>query len=66
MQTFRVFVSSRGDVTVEQRRVENVVSRLNDEFDLRGVNEMRQGVDLYVRSAAGEKAGSEQSQEPCC
>ena len=32
MQTFRVFVSSPGDVMVERRRVENVVSRLNGEF----------------------------------
>ena len=32
MQTFRLFVSSPGDVMVERRRVENVVSRLNGEF----------------------------------
>ena len=32
MQTFKVFVSSPGDVMVERRRVENVVSRLNGEF----------------------------------
>jgi eukaryotic-like serine/threonine-protein kinase len=32
MQTFKLFVSSPGDVTVERRRVENVVSRLNGEF----------------------------------
>jgi eukaryotic-like serine/threonine-protein kinase len=32
MRTFRVFVSSPGDVMVERRRVENVVSRLNGEF----------------------------------
>jgi cobalt-zinc-cadmium efflux system protein len=33
MQTFRVFVSSPGDVAVERRRVENVVSRLNLALD---------------------------------
>ena len=32
MQTYKVFVSSPGDVMVERRRVENVVSRLNGEF----------------------------------
>jgi tetratricopeptide (TPR) repeat protein len=32
MQTFKLFVSSPGDVMVERRRVENVVSRLNGEF----------------------------------
>ena len=32
MQTFRLFVSSPGDVMVERRRVENVVSRLTGEF----------------------------------
>ena len=32
MQTFKLFVSSPGDVIVERRRVENVVSRLNGEF----------------------------------
>jgi tetratricopeptide (TPR) repeat protein len=32
MQTFKVFVSSPGDVMVERRRVESVVSRLNGEF----------------------------------
>jgi hypothetical protein len=32
MQTLRVFVSSPGDVMVERRRVENIVSRLNGEF----------------------------------
>jgi eukaryotic-like serine/threonine-protein kinase len=32
MQTFRLFVSSPGDVMVERRRVENLVSRLNGEF----------------------------------
>ena len=29
---FKLFVSSPGDVMVERRRVENVVSRLNGEF----------------------------------
>src|SRR5258708_40168931 len=32
MQTFKLFVSSPGEVMVERRRVENVVSRLNGEF----------------------------------
>ena len=32
MPTFKLFVSSPGDVMVERRRVENVVSRLNGEF----------------------------------
>jgi len=32
MQTFKLFVSSPGDVMVERRRLENVVSRLNGEF----------------------------------
>ena len=32
METFELFVSSPGDVMVERRRVENVVSRLNGEF----------------------------------
>jgi hypothetical protein len=32
MQTFKLFVASPGDVMVERRRVENVVSRLNGEF----------------------------------
>ena len=32
MQIFKLFVSSPGDVMVERRRVENVVSRLNGEF----------------------------------
>ena len=32
METFKLFVSSPGDVMVERRRVENVVSRLNGEF----------------------------------
>jgi hypothetical protein len=32
MQTFKMFVSSPGDVMVERRRVENVASRLNGEF----------------------------------
>jgi tetratricopeptide (TPR) repeat protein len=32
MQTFKLFVSSPGDVMVERRRVENVASRLNGEF----------------------------------
>lgn len=32
MRTFKVFVSSPGDVMVERRRVESVVSRLNGEF----------------------------------
>ena len=32
MQTFKLFVSSPGDVMVERRRVENVLSRLNGEF----------------------------------
>ncbi|MGD0025639.1 MAG: AAA family ATPase [Xanthobacteraceae bacterium] len=32
MQTFKLFVFSPGDVMVERRRVENVVSRLNGEF----------------------------------
>src|SRR5580658_6190832 len=32
MQTFKIFVSSPGDVMVERRRVDNVVSRLNGEF----------------------------------
>jgi hypothetical protein len=32
VQTFKLFVSSPGDVMVERRRVENVVSRLNGEF----------------------------------
>jgi hypothetical protein len=32
MRTFKVFVSSPGDVMIERRRVENVVSRLNGEF----------------------------------
>ena len=32
MQTFKLFVSSPGDVMVERRRVENVVSRLDGEF----------------------------------
>jgi tetratricopeptide (TPR) repeat protein len=32
MQTFKLFVSSPGDVMVERRRVESVVSRLNGEF----------------------------------
>src|ERR1019366_5187454 len=32
MQTFKLFVSSPGDVMVERRRVENVVSRLNGVF----------------------------------
>src|ERR1700681_1229678 len=32
MQTFKLFVSSPGDVMVERRRVEIVVSRLNGEF----------------------------------
>jgi hypothetical protein len=31
-QTFKLFVSSPGNVTVERRRVEKVVSRLNGEF----------------------------------
>src|ERR1700686_3427332 len=32
MPTFKMFLSSPGDVLVERRRVENVVSRLNGEF----------------------------------
>jgi hypothetical protein len=32
MQVFKLFVSSPGDVMVERRRVENVVSRLNGEL----------------------------------
>jgi hypothetical protein len=32
METFKLFLSSPGDVMVERRRVENVVSRLNGEF----------------------------------
>jgi len=32
MQTFKLFVSSPGDVMVERRRLENAVSRLNGEF----------------------------------
>ena len=32
MQTFKLFVSSPGDVMAERRRVENVASRLNGEF----------------------------------
>jgi hypothetical protein len=32
MESFKIFVSSPGDVMVERRRVENVVSRLNGEF----------------------------------
>lgn len=32
MRTFRLFVSSPGDVAVERRRTETVVSRLNGEF----------------------------------
>jgi len=32
MHVFKLFVSSPGDVMVERRRVENVVSRLNGEF----------------------------------
>jgi tetratricopeptide (TPR) repeat protein len=32
VQTFKLFVSSPGDVMIERRRVENVVSRLNGEF----------------------------------
>lgn len=32
MLTFRLFVSSPGDVMIERRRVENVASRLNGEF----------------------------------
>jgi hypothetical protein len=32
MPTFKLFVASPGDVMVERRRVENVVSRLNGEF----------------------------------
>jgi WD40 repeat protein/tetratricopeptide (TPR) repeat protein len=32
MQSYKIFVSSPGDVMLERRRVENVVSRLNGEF----------------------------------
>jgi eukaryotic-like serine/threonine-protein kinase len=32
MQTFKLFVSSPGDVMVERRRVDKIVSRLNGEF----------------------------------
>ena len=32
LRTFKLFVSSPGDVMIERRRVENVVSRLNGEF----------------------------------
>lgn len=32
MQTFKLFVSSPGDVMVERRRIDNVVGRINGEF----------------------------------
>jgi eukaryotic-like serine/threonine-protein kinase len=32
MRTFKLFVSSPGDVMIERRRVENVISRLNGDF----------------------------------
>jgi hypothetical protein len=32
MRTFKLFVSSPGDVMIERRRVENIISRLNGDF----------------------------------
>ena len=48
MQTFKLFVSSPGDVMVERRRVENVVSRLNGEFaDVARLQAIRWETEFY-------------------
>jgi hypothetical protein len=48
MQTFRLFVSSPGDVMVERRRVENAVSRLNGEFaGVARVEAVRWEIEFY-------------------
>src|SRR5580692_8623449 len=48
MQTFKLFVASPGDVMVERRRVENVVSRLNGEFaGVARLEAIRWGTEFY-------------------